>query len=181
MKIAFSGKMGSGKTTYADYLVDKYGFKKVSFATKVRDITKAIYNIPDEDMYGPNKPRELLQHIGHVMRETMHKNFWVDSLLAQVRGNDHYVVDDMRYYNEYEALGDNGFILIRLRAPERTRRARLGAAFTNPNHPSETDLDYQYLPWAYIINNDVKDEPNLQQNLDTIILQEQSIKRRTIR
>ncbi len=49
--IAFVGRKGSGKTTAAQYLVEKYGFHKVSFAKPLKDLVASL---------GVNKEGELL-------------------------------------------------------------------------------------------------------------------------
>ena len=44
MIIGLSGNIGSGKDTIANYLVDKYNFRKVSFASKLKDIVSILYD-----------------------------------------------------------------------------------------------------------------------------------------
>ena len=40
--LGLSGGRGSGKTTIANYLVEEYGYSKISFAEPVRDIVGII-------------------------------------------------------------------------------------------------------------------------------------------
>lgn len=49
MKIGFVGKMQAGKTTAAQHMADKYGFKRFRFAQGVRDIGQIIQDNPNID------------------------------------------------------------------------------------------------------------------------------------
>lgn len=85
--IGICGKAGSGKTTVANYLVNKYKVGKISFATPIR---KMLYPVIEnlyidrsdqeiEDVLYKNKgkeidalgtsPRKLMQDIGALMRD----------------------------------------------------------------------------------------------------------------
>lgn len=46
--VAVSGWVGSGKDMVADFLVAKHGFKKLSFATVLKDMASEQYGIPRE-------------------------------------------------------------------------------------------------------------------------------------
>ena len=87
MLIGFSGKKGSGKSYFADYLVNNKLFIKLSFASPLKEITKILFNLSDEDVKDPIKkelinpkfnasPRELMQWLGNdIMREEFNKKF----------------------------------------------------------------------------------------------------------
>src|SRR5690606_36949048 len=86
MKVAFIGKMGSGKSTAAQYLVDRYGFVRLAFADPVKIVTTQmlnqfqaylhVYGISTVDPYRPwtladldarkNDPiiRKMIQFVG---------------------------------------------------------------------------------------------------------------------
>lgn len=44
--IALSGWRGSGKDTIADYLANNYGYKRIAFADKLKDMTAQQYDVP---------------------------------------------------------------------------------------------------------------------------------------
>lgn len=50
---ALSGWRGSGKDTVADFLVQEYGFTKLSFAKPLKDEVAATYNIPRQWLDDP--------------------------------------------------------------------------------------------------------------------------------
>lgn len=63
IKIAFIGKMCSGKSTACQYLQTlNPDFKILSFAGKIKDIARELFDMKTKD-------RKLLQQIGSHMRE----------------------------------------------------------------------------------------------------------------
>lgn len=145
--IAFSGKMCSGKTTLADYLVAEHGYTKVSFADGVYKVAREIFGMEAKD-------RQLLQRIGVGMRD-IDREVWVNLLrrrvdgLAMFRGCfacDSFVCDDVRFLNEVEALQSWGWLVVRLECLEDIRLARVANIYPDMpeaalGHVSETELD----------------------------------------
>ncbi len=137
MLIGFSGKKGSGKSYFADYLVNNKLFIKLSFASPLKEITKILFNLSDEDVKDPIKkelinpkfnasPRELMQWLGtDIMREEFNKKFnysgsiWIDSVKDKVKtlldNNKDVVIDDIRFQNEVDMIHSLGGIVINLR------------------------------------------------------------------
>ena len=137
MLIGFSGKKGSGKSYFANYLVNNKLFIKLSFASPLKEITKILFNLSDEDVKDPIKkelinpkfnasPRELMQWLGtDIMREEFNKKFnysgsiWIDSVKDKVKtlldDNKDVVIDDVRFQNEVDMIHSLGGIVINLR------------------------------------------------------------------
>lgn len=173
MKIAISGKQGSGKSTLAKQFIEKYGFKHVSFAKALKEMAINEYGLSEEEVYGAKKKREFLQNLGAEKRAE-DEDYWVNIVLNQIAKNpeDNYVLDDLRYQNELDRLVDAGFITVRVDASSEIRQERIGNTFSNPEHASETELDYISNPvlasdedvsWDVYINNEYE-------NLDTFLL-----------
>lgn len=57
--IGFCGFKGSGKDTAADYLVSKYGYRKVSFADPLKKACEGIFSFPSEHLWGASSLREV--------------------------------------------------------------------------------------------------------------------------
>jgi hypothetical protein len=55
--IAFCGLAGSGKDTACDYLVDR-DYKKISFASPLKQMAKIAFGFTDEQLYGSSSKRE---------------------------------------------------------------------------------------------------------------------------
>lgn len=120
-RIAFSGKICSGKSTIANYIITRVGDQgqKISFADPIKKIARETFGMT-------TKNRELLQIIGATGR-ALDKNTWVNKLLETVKQNPNqiWVVDDLRFPNEAEQLKKNGFILVRITVDENIRKQRI--------------------------------------------------------
>lgn len=110
--------------------------------------------------------RELLQVVGtDALRNVVHANVWVNALMADYHLRQkppqitekgaifsfdsvypNWIITDMRFPNEMEAVKERGGITIRINRDNGTRPIDL-----NP-HASETALDYH--DFDYVIDND---------------------------
>ena len=50
MNIAFYGPMCSGKTYLAKFLVENYGYEKVGFADKLKEVAADLFGIDPNDL-----------------------------------------------------------------------------------------------------------------------------------
>jgi len=142
VRIAFSGKMQVGKTTSADYLVQKYGFIKLSFAGKLKEIAKDLWS---EQFECNQKPRKLLQDLGMKMRE-IDQDVWVNYVLRIVHilpKDSNIVIDDLRFMNEYKALKNEGFFIVRI--------IRDVPPSPFDDHPSEKEVEQ--MPYDVLLLN----------------------------
>ena len=153
--ISLSGKIASGKSTLARYIIENMPdmrFVEKSFAYNLKMITSIISGLPMEDMLsheGKNKVLELYggitvgrlqQLIGtDLFREHFDDMVWVKSLFSSFdAGNDNWIVSDVRFKNEADHIRSIGGILIRLEGDPGGLRAK---STRDMNHPSETELD----------------------------------------
>ncbi len=137
MKIGLIGLIGSGKNTVSDILEKNHRYTKDSFAKPLKDCLSSIYGWDramiegdtedsrvfreTKDQYWSDRlgrdiiPRKELQFLGtDIMREHYHKDIWVESLIARIKGKDNVVVTDVRFPNEMQALRDAGAVLVRV-------------------------------------------------------------------
>lgn len=138
MIIGIVGLIGSGKDTFAQYLVDNHKFKQESFASSLKDSISAIFGWnrflldgltqqsrewreqPDE--WWSNRlgkeitPRWVLQNIGtDLMRNQFHEDCWVASLENKLRmQSDNIVISDCRFPNEIAAIRNAGGTIIKI-------------------------------------------------------------------
>lgn len=116
--------------------------------------------------------REFLQKLGtEAMRDGLHTNVWVNALFADYKGrvkewdefgNDllveypNWVITDMRFPNELEAVVVRGGFTIRVVRPKPREMFLMNATTIIdtriPEHPSETALDDAR--FDYVIDND---------------------------
>lgn len=141
--VGFIGPSGSGKDTAADYMVEKYGFKKVSFADPLKQMVKECFLLTDEQCYGSKKedvdnrwgcsPRELFQVLGtefaqYILPELLpslqtkfnKRCFWVYHLMEKIKSDittKLFVIADVRFQHEIDALLKQGAYLFRIDRP----------------------------------------------------------------
>jgi len=179
MIISITGKIGSGKDTIADIIMQYtpyHDWEIKKFAGKLKVIAEILSGVPKinfedqefkkQDM-GPAwgmTYRDLLQKLGtEAMRNGLHENVWVNALFSD-------------YNREWVSIGDNtasedafldkiypNWIITDTRFPNELEAAKALNGITikvirdsgntiGTTHASETALD-DYTEWDYIVNN----------------------------
>lgn len=109
-------------------------------------------------------PRKLLQNIGtDLFRNQLHPNIWVSSTFANYL-NDAWIITDVRFPNELQAIKDRNGIVIRVN--------RNNSLFKSVIHESETSLDN--CAFDYVIENN-SDIPTLVEKVKEILIKENII------
>ena len=116
-KIMLNSRGGAGKDTFADYLVDNYGFKKIAFADGIYEIAYKYFGMTIKD-------RDLLQKIGEKMRE-IDPLVWVKRAFNEAEHYDKVVISDCRRANEYAWGIEKGYLPIHIEADLDKRIRRL--------------------------------------------------------
>jgi adenylate kinase family enzyme len=176
MIIGLNGLAGSGKDTIADFLVENYNFKKVSFATILKHIIAIIFSWNREKLDGlteqdrlwrettdewwssalniPNfTPRYAMQNIGtNLFRHHFNENIWILSMQRKIEiflqnNSSNIVITDCRFENEIEFVKKMGGIVVLVKR-DASRKEKM-------NHESERETDTHD---ATIYNNCSKDE-----------------------
>lgn len=126
--IGVTGKKFNGKDTISDYICQKYDFKKLAYATPLKDACRVLFDFNEEQLYGTLKetidgkwnitPRLVYQYIGtDLFRNQLNKllpkigdNFWIKCLEEMVKKyiminpNVKIIVSDIRFQNEVDSL-----------------------------------------------------------------------------
>lgn len=139
MIITVSGLIGSGKDTIADYLISKYNFKRMSYASSLKDAVAAIFHWDREMLEGSTiesreqrenidqwwaerlniphlTPRWVLQNFGtEVCRKHLHDDIWIASVEKRLLHTSHdVVISDCRFPNELSSMKRLGAKSIRV-------------------------------------------------------------------
>ncbi len=138
--IGISGFIGCGKSTVAVQLTENYGFRKDSFATSLKDACALMFDWPREMIEGDTKesrewrevtdtwwanklnipnfsPRLALQLVGtDSLRNHFNEGIWFLTLENRIRKNpnQHVVISDVRFPNEFKFIQEQGGVIIRV-------------------------------------------------------------------
>lgn len=142
--VGLMGAAGCGKDTVANFLVEKHGFQKMSFAKTVKDVASVAFDWDRSllegdtnesrawrermDPYWNVTPRAALQLIGTDMfRDLISDDFWLKRLRKELeKATTPIVISDCRYENEADyikALGGTIVYVQRDEAEAKTHEA----------------------------------------------------------
>jgi hypothetical protein len=138
MIIGICGFQSSGKDTIAELLINECGFKKLSFASALKDIVSIIFGWPRDKLEGLTNtdrewreeidvwwsatlqipqlsPRYVLQYFGtELFRNHWHPDIWVKVVEAQLNNCENIVITDCRFENEINMLIRHGGKIIHI-------------------------------------------------------------------
>lgn len=162
MKIAVTGKMRSGKDTFANVLIDQYHFEEFKFSTGITATMRLLF--PEALLLG--KQREYYQTIGQSMRG-LESEVWIKythRLIEARKDKGNVIITDLRQSNEAEYLRRNGYTIVKIEAPKETRIHRIqssGDIFSMDMLNHETELSVDDIKADYTITNN-KTIPSLE-------------------
>jgi hypothetical protein len=143
----------------------------VKYAYKLKQIASLLSGIPIENFEsqefkktlmspewsnperGDITVREFLQTLGtNALRDQLHEDVWINALFSDFDDSSNWLITDVRFPNEAEAIKNKGGILV-----------RVDRGLSTGDHPSETALDdYEF---DYVIPN----KGNLEKLLEEVI------------
>jgi hypothetical protein len=145
MIIGLNGYAKSGKDEVAKAITSLHPMWEIKkFAGKLKDIASILTGVPAESFEDQSfkmkhlmgwdmTVRDFLQKLGtEGVREAVHPDAWVNALFTDYYHHAKWVITDVRFPNEAQAIKDRGGVVIRVNRP--------GVGPVN-NHPSETALD----------------------------------------
>lgn len=148
--IGLSGKIGSGKTTFSNYLRTVFpDLEPHSFADNLRQVVSILIDRPVDQLRSATDKETmtcmgktvgvLLQEVGTEVVRSINPDAWVLSLFERYKhGESYWIIDDVRFVNEAACIKEAGGIMIRFEGdPGQVRKN----STRDLNHPSETALD----------------------------------------
>lgn len=170
--VALCGKLRSGKSEVARYLAEKYGYTEFAFGDELKHMAHEIFDVPETP-----KPRGLYQSFGQAMRSIdpdvwVRKCFDVIAWYANERAafseslckhSAHLtpaplrpLISDLRQPNELARCRAEGYVIVRVNAPEELRRERAeaeGDAFDSASLTHETEQHVDLFAVDYDVYN----------------------------
>lgn len=144
MIIGICGFQSSGKDTIANFLIEKYGFQKLSFAGALKEIVSVMFGWPRDKLEGLTPedriwrnnvdpwwseilempqltPRYVLQQFGtDLFRNHFHPDIWIKIVenklkqLTNTNTNLNIVITDCRFENEINLITKYGGKIIKV-------------------------------------------------------------------
>ena len=158
--IAFSGAMGSGKTSAAEYAHSLHPNSVIlSFAGPIYEIARKYWGME-------SKNRDLLIFIGETWR-ARDQMIWIKIMLRKIKSYNNkgisVIIDDLRLPAEFESLSSAGVHLVRLNISEQEQARRLKIKYPDTykehlaktNHETERALDDTNLLWSSWFAHDI--------------------------
>lgn len=177
--IGICGKKFNGKDTIADYLVENYGYTKISLGDALKRGLKEIFGFTNEQLWGNKKeeidtywkvtPREIMQYIGtdclriKIGTDFPHigNNLWIMALEKNIaslieQGITNIVIPDLRFPNEEKIVKKFNGIIIRVVRP---------SIKMNDDHISENS--FEEITCDYTLENNTLEQ--LHTDIDDLI------------
>lgn len=156
MLIGLSGRMGSGKNTFADLLTKHYGYRQLAFADHLKKTAAFMTGLPLDHFTDPElkqqqlpgfdcTSRKLQELLGTECGRAADANFWVKTTMSKIDQPDivDWVITDLRFPNEAAAVKAAGGFVVRInRANNPTKQSY---------HVSNTYLDNY--AFDHVVNN----------------------------
>lgn len=171
MLIAFTAKMGAGKSTAVDYLRATFSGEhhftpvlNVKFAQPLYDMQEYIYGrvssvhkLPEDFV----KDRKLLQWLGTEWGRSLSETIWVDLWKARVKSlmvdspRSIIVCDDVRFDNEADAVHALGGSVVRITSDN--TKDRIDTTSGIKQHSSETGINPKLVDYEVFNNGTIRE------------------------
>ena len=200
MILGIHGKMGSGKSLCSKMITSILEDNNInseikSFAKPIYEVIGAIFQMGVEEIkqikntmvkprsfMGMKTYRELLQTIGMDLRDSVDEDIWIDALFGKhnskvlndwtSHGCNWWVIDDLRFINEFYRIRSSGGKLIKI-----VRKQNTNIHPDILNNGSEINLDkFDDDQWDHIVDNNYSKDitkKSLENFIMTILQREQ--------
>ena len=179
--IGLLGNKGSGKDTAGSYLVEKYGYKRYAFADPIKEISRHLFSLSEEQLSGSLKeekdnrwglkPRTIFQRLGtefgqykiynifpELKRHIPSRQIWTYNfeLWLQKNRENNIVITDVRFKHEVDVVKKYGGEIIKI------TRNNLETIDKHISEDGIKDIAYD----DEILNN--KDKEHLYKHIDIV-------------
>lgn len=172
MIIGISGKIGSGKDTVTEIIIEilrKYNYtcEHRKFSTRLKEVVAALTNTTyrlqnshkgkdTKDPYLGYSYGQLQQIVGTTLRENISNDIWVN--LSSYPSNSNFLIfSDVRFPNEYHFIKSKGGLILRVNGDPLNVRSK---SSRDLNHISENSLDNFQFDTVFENNSSLEDLKN---------------------
>lgn len=157
--IAVGGRKSNGKSSVADYIINKYGYTRYAFADPMKEAVKVIFDFSDEQLNGDLKelidtrwgisPRQAMQTFATELcqfdlikylpaLEPIGRKIWVHRFKMWYEKNKekNIIISDLRFEHEAEVIKELGGCIWSVERPQLFN--------VIDNHSSENSLPESY-------------------------------------
>jgi len=127
-----------------NFILQNNTWQIVKYAENLKKIASVLTGIPREKFedqefkktkmpseWGDITVRQFLQTLGtNALRDQVNEDIWINSLFSDFKPESHWLITDVRFPNEAEAVKKKGGIVV-----------RVDRGLVTGTHPSETALD----------------------------------------
>lgn len=145
MIVGVNGVAYSGKDSIGRFCIDLWGCKRIAFADRMKEFALAVNPIIgykrtslSRNEWGPIRLRTLVKDVGwdnakkhpevrdllirigtEGGRQILGEDIWINQAMGggRLRKDRHYVVTDVRFLNEAEAVRKRGGVVVRVERP----------------------------------------------------------------
>lgn len=127
-RIAVAGRMYSGKTSLAQYLVEHHGWYCIGYTDLLKEWLSGfltglgVITTVEDICRDKAKYRVILQELGNLLG--FNEGFGVHEAIRRWDRDgrpEPVIFDNVRFDGQFEALADLGFVLVELRVPQELR------------------------------------------------------------
>ena len=143
MKVAFVGKLQSGKTTALEY----YRKLIIDRGLPVIPIKFAAPLYESQALFNPNnvfKNRPFLQKLSDLAKECFGQDILsriFEKNLCCLRYSRNFLCDDVRTSSDFNTAKSLGFYTIGIKSTDKNRKDRKPETFTGTEHVTEIEID----------------------------------------
>jgi len=174
MIIGLLGKNRVGKDTFAEYLINNYGFVRYAFADPIKEIARILFNFTQDQLYGNQKeeiddrwgisPRQFFQKFGtEVMQYDIYnhlpglkgkvapREMWVVIFSRwyqrQLQDNPNLkvVISDVRFFHELNCIKKLGGTIIKIIKPDREQESEIHLSEIETQRITDSLIDIQII------------------------------------
>jgi len=152
--VGLSGYARTGKDTVADILVEEFGYRRITFADRLKNFIAAVFPevaarvdaVGWEEAKEQLEVRRALQVVGRAAKKHIHPDVWIISALGDMSDYDgeRLVITDVRFFNEADVVTDRNGMMLRI--------CRNGVGPANDDE-SEVSMD-RYDRYFSVVHND---------------------------